>query len=73
MKNNLHGCGNDDRSLTLYRLAGGFSPTPLSANYWHVRCGYRPPSKLQNGILLCDACIAKLGLLALSDSHAALL
>jgi len=30
-----------------------------------VRCGYRPVSKIQNGILLCDVCIAKLGLPAL--------
>jgi len=71
MKDQLHGCCKDDRPLTLYRLSAAGDPTPLSGSYWHVRCGYRPPSKIQNGILLCDACIARLGLLFLSSFSAA--
>ena len=65
MRDHTRGCGKDDGPRTLFRLADGSPPVPLGDNYWHVRCGYRPPSKIQNGILLCDVCIAKLGLAAL--------
>jgi hypothetical protein len=64
----LKGCGKDEGPRTLYLVKGSATPIPLGANYWHIRCGYRPPSKIQNGILLCDACIDKLGLPAFSES-----
>jgi len=69
MSDYLRGCGKDDEPLTLYRVAQDFPPTPVSSNYWHIRCGYRPPSKIQNEILLCDDCIAKLGLSAFSSAR----
>src|SRR5215470_14756022 len=68
MNDHLKGCGKDEGARTLYAVKDDAPPIPLGVNYWHVRCGYRPPSKIQNGILLCDACIAKLGLPASRDS-----
>jgi hypothetical protein len=69
MNAHIRGCGKDDNdtALTLYRLPSSGEPSPLSGGYRHVRCGYRPPSRIQNGILLCDTCIFKLGLLGLRD------
>jgi len=67
MNERIKGCGKGDAALTLYRVADGSLPIPLSGNCWHIRCGYRPRSKLQNGILLCDACIVKLGIPSLAD------
>jgi hypothetical protein len=63
-KDQLRGCGKDDRPMTLYRLSNELPPTPLSGNYWHVRCGYRPATRnpKHTGILLCDTCAIKLGL-----------
>src|SRR5262245_16312444 len=71
MNDYIKGCDRNDTSLTLYRLRSHSEPSPLSGGYGHVRCGYRPPSKIQNGILLCDACIAKFGLPALTDARLA--
>jgi len=62
MNNHIKGCGRDEGQRTLYVVKDNVPPVPSGANYWHVRCWYRPPSRIQNGILLCDACIAKLGL-----------
>jgi hypothetical protein len=67
MKDHIRGCGKDDKPLTLYRIPSHGELAPLSGGYYHVRCGYRPPSKIKNGILLCDACVAKLGLHAVCD------
>lgn len=69
MNDQIRGCGKDDHdtALTLYRLPLSGEPLPLSGGYRHVRCGYRPPSRIQNGILLCDTCIFRLGLLGLID------
>ena len=66
-KDKLQGCGKDDGALTLYRDSNELPPTPLSGNYWHVRCGYRPPTTnpKHTGILLCDNCAARFGLLVL--------
>jgi len=72
MNHYLRGCGKDDGPLTLYRIAEDLAPTPVRSNYRHIRCGYRPPSKIQNEILLCDHCIAKLGLSAFSSSRSTL-
>ena len=60
MNDYIKGCGRDDQTLTLYRISSSNGLSPLSGGYYHVRCGYRPPSKIQNGILLCDGCIIKL-------------
>jgi hypothetical protein len=70
MSDHIKGCGKDDKPLTLYRIPSDGELSPLSGGYYHVRCGYRPPSKIKNGILLCDACVAKLGLPAVSDTLA---
>jgi hypothetical protein len=67
MNAHIKGCGKDDLPLTLYCLSSGSLPSPISGGYWHVRCGYRPPSKIKNGILLCDVCVAKLALPSLRD------
>ena len=67
MSDHIKGCGKDDKPLTLYRIPSHGELSPLSGGYYHVRCGYRPPSKIKNGILLCDACVAKLGLPAVCD------
>jgi len=69
MKDQLQGCGKDDEALTLYRLAHGFAPLPVSDGYWHVRCGYRPPARAARGILLCRDCSAKHGLRTLSPAE----
>ena len=65
MKEPLQGCGIEEGPLTLYRLADDLPPIALGGDYWHIRCGYRPPTRIHNarGILLCEACVAKLGLL----------
>ena len=68
MNAHIKGCGKGDQPLTLYCLHSDNQPSPLSGGYWHVRCGYRPPSKIRNGILLCDSCVAKLLLPALRDT-----
>ena len=65
MNDHVKGCSKDDKPLTLYLIPSSGEPSPLSSGYYHVRCGYRPPSKIKNGILLCDACVGKLGLPAL--------
>jgi hypothetical protein len=64
MKDELQGCGKDDGPLTLYRVSNELPPTPLSGNYRHVRCGYRPNTRnpKHTGILLCDICVTKFGL-----------
>lgn len=59
MENHLQGCGKQDAPLTLYRVADRARPTAISSNYSHMACGYRPPSKFADGILLCDDCRAK--------------
>ena len=43
-------------------LADGV-PTPVGDNFWHVRCGYCPPTRgsKPRGILLCGSCAAELG------------
>ena len=65
-KDHIKGCGSEEGPRTLYVIKHG-DPIPLGANFWNIRCGYRPPTKNQNGILLCDGCIAELGLRASSD------
>ena len=60
MSDYIKGCGRDDQALTLYRISSTNGLLPLSGGYYHVRCGYRPPSKIQNSILLCEGCIVKL-------------
>lgn len=67
MNDHIRGCGKDDTALTLYRLPSSGEPLPLSGGYRHVRCGYRPPSRIQNGILICDTSIFKLALPTLRD------
>lgn len=62
MNDQIKGCGGDAKPLTLYRISSNRELSPLSGAYRHIRCGYRPPSKIQNGILLCDSCVAKFGL-----------
>jgi hypothetical protein len=69
MNDHIKGCGNDDGPCTLYSIKEGADPKPLSANYWHIHCGYRPAPKIQNGILLCDICIIELGLRPFSNSE----
>ena len=71
MENHLQGCGKDDAPLTLYQLPAGAAPVPIANNYRHIRCGYRPPSKIRNGILLCNDCIVELRLPILGDSSRA--
>ena len=44
-KDGLQGCGKDDGPRTLYRVSNEFPPPPLSGNYWHVRCRYRPATR----------------------------
>lgn len=46
MNDHIKGCGKDDKPLTLYLLPLIGKPSPLSGGYHHVRCGYRPPSKI---------------------------
>jgi hypothetical protein len=68
IRDEIKGCGKNEGQRTLFLVRNGRPPIPLGANYWHVRCGYRPPSKIQNGILLCDDCITELGLPVRRDS-----
>jgi hypothetical protein len=68
MNQQIKGCGKDDKPLTLYCIPSYGEPSPLSGGYYHVRCGYRPPSKIKNGILLCDTCVEKFGLPAVCDT-----
>ena len=67
MNDHIKGCGKEEGPRTLYVVKDGAPPIPLGAHYWHVRCGYHPPSRILNGILLCDVCIAELGLRASSN------
>lgn len=72
MENRLKGCGKYDGPRTLYLVKHDAPPIPLNASYWHIRCGYRPPSKIQNGILLCNECIVLLRLPILGNSSHAI-
>lgn len=62
----IKGCGKDDKPSTLFLIPLNGELSPLRGGYYHVHCGYRPPSKIKNGILLCDSCVERLSLPALS-------
>ena len=57
MSDHIKGCGKDDKPLTLYRIPSHGELSPLSAGYYHVRCGYRPPSKIGSAQEFDGACI----------------
>jgi len=65
----FQGCGKHDASLTLYRMVDGARAMAVSMNYSHISCGYRPPSKFADGILLCDDCRAKFQLPAFDSDE----
>jgi len=67
MNDHIKGCDKEEGPCTLFLVKDDSPPVPLGANYWHVRCGSRPLSKVPNGILLCDVCIVKLGLSTLRE------
>jgi len=46
MNDHIKGCGKDEGQRTLYVVKDDVPPIPLGATYWHVRCGYHPPSRI---------------------------